>query len=84
MAAEIDSDSMAPKWMWRPAAKFDIGSVARFGDTTDKHEPWVYGILKNVEKGHYGLQYVCEANCYEDEDQRFFYCQIQYDANKEP
>lgn len=73
-----------PKWRWRQAGKFDIGSVARFGDTTDSKEPWVYGILKDVENGHYGIQYVCEANCYDDEDQRFFYSQIQYDANKEP
>lgn len=83
--SEIEmSDENNPDYKWRQATKGDIGSVARFGDSASKHEPWAYGILKDVEKGHYGWQYVCEANCYEDEDQRFFHCEIQYDANQEP
>jgi Zn ribbon nucleic-acid-binding protein len=82
---KTDLDENKPNYQWRPAAKFDIGSVARFGDTNSEHEPWSYGILKAVVKDEmYGWQYTCEANCYLDEDEKFMHCQIQYDANQNP
>jgi len=79
------SETNDPDYQWRPATKGDIGSVARFGDTDSKHEPWSYGIVKDVIKDEmYGWQFTCEANIYMDEDEKFMHCQIQYDANQEP
>ncbi len=78
------SETNDPDYRWRPATKGDIGSVARFGDTDSKHEPWSYGILKAVVKDEmYGWQFTCEANVHLDEDEQFMHCQVQYDANKE-
>jgi hypothetical protein len=89
MAAETDSDSMAPKWQWRPAAKFDIGSVARFCDVRSPHEDWWYGILVEVEKDKFDGDIVWAYHCQhggdmDDTIEQFNICEIQYDANREP
>jgi hypothetical protein len=87
MAAETDSDSMAPKWRWRPAVKFDIGSVARFADEYD--DEWTYGLLLEIreivvrdldgEEIRYDDVYQSNVRVVS-----FDKCEIQYDANKEP
>lgn len=80
-----NSDSTEPNWQWRIAAKFDIGSVARFGDSDSQFEDWTYGILKDVVKcPDYGWQYVIAEDYYNRDGEKFLYCQIQHDANKEP
>jgi hypothetical protein len=74
---------------WRPATSNDIGSVARFGDTDHEHEPWSYGILRQIcedgsEDAPTGFIYTCEPGPEYDEDVLpYFNCQIQYDARKE-
>lgn len=78
-----------PDYKWRMAAAGDIGSVARFGDTDHKHEPWEYGILLDIERCYQspvGYKYTYKSGpCYEqDEALVAFVCQIQYNANKEP
>ena len=79
-----------PKYMWRPATRGDIGSVARFGDTDSEHEPWSYGILRQIcedgfEGSPTGFVYMWEPGPeYDEELLSNFFCQIQYDANKEP
>lgn len=84
------SDENNPDYKWRPATKGDIGSIARFGDTDSKHEPWTYGILRMIcedgsEDAPTGFVYMCEPGPeYDEEMLPHFYCQIQYDANKEP
>lgn len=77
-----------PNYRWRPATKGDIGSVARFGDTDHKHEPWGYGILREIhdtEDSPTGFVYIYDPGpVYDEELMSSYCCQIQYDANKEP
>jgi len=74
-----------PNYPWRPATRGDIGSIARFGDTDSQHEDWTCGILKDVVSClDYGWQYVIAEDYYNRDGEKFLYCQIQYDANKEP
>jgi hypothetical protein len=78
------SETNDPDYKWRPAAKFDIGSIARFSDDEMR---WIYGILKQVRHdAEGGLIYCCDdANQRGDLwTQSYSVCQIQYDANKEP
>lgn len=80
------SETNDPDYKWRPATKGDIGSIARFGDTDDKHEPWSYGILKEIESNKdFPHEYICEhGGDMDNQIEGFLVCQIQYDANKEP
>lgn len=89
MSSEDEKVDSEIKYAWRPATRGDIGSVARFGDSDSKHEPWVYGILKEINTiarfGNHGRTvYVCEPTCYEEDDQGFFNCEIQYVADENP
>jgi hypothetical protein len=83
-------------YQWRPAAKFDIGSIARFSD--DPNGPYSFGILTrifdtDVHIGEGDEQEVTFYQCdftpqyphvrnFQTED--FNFCWIQYDANQEP
>lgn len=86
------SETNDPNYRWRPATRGDIGSVARFGDTTSEHEPWTYGILKGIKPNPDDAPkspnwiYLSDEGNLEDEGETlsFFVCQIQYDANQEP
>ena len=89
--SEVDmSETNDPNYQWRPATKGDIGSIARFGDTDQEHEPWSYGILRQIcedgaEDAPTGFVFMCEPGPeYDEEVLPYFCCQIQYDANKEP
>ena len=83
-------DKMISNWQWRPAAMFDLGSIARFGDSDHKHESWCYGILQQIckdasEDSPTGFIYMCKPGPEYDEDSMpYFYCQIQYDAEELP
>ena len=81
------SEQYNPEYRWRPATKGDIGSVARFGDTLGRHEPWTYGILNGIELNRdQEFEFLCDDGNLENsgETLRYFVCQIQYDANQEP
>ena len=80
---------------WRPAALFDIGSIARFADFEDGG--FSYGILTRISEGVgytpdgdeiEALAYHCDlkdrSEVVKYDDQQFVFCWIQYDANKLP
>jgi hypothetical protein len=81
------SKANGPNYQWRPAAKFDIGSVARFSDEYD--DEYTYGILTEIydvpvrdldgEELRYEFSYISNVR-----GTGFDKCEIQYDANKEP
>lgn len=75
------SEERAPFYAWRMAAKFDIGSIARFGDTNGPKEPWTYDILIAVESdptSPSGFRYIGEKRTVAP------YCEVQYDRNALP
>ena len=95
MANENDSDSMEPKRMWRPAAMFDIGSIARFADF--EYGGFSYGILKRIGVGVActpdgdeieAMSYYCDlsdrSEMFKYDEEPFVFCWIQYDGNEMP
>lgn len=87
--AEAKVDTPISNWQWRPAARFDIGSLARFCDVRSPHESWWFGILVAIEQDTFDSEIVWAYHCQhggdmDDTIEQFCICEIQYDANKEP
>jgi len=75
-----------PKYMWRPATRGDIGSVARFAQADHDGVPWSYGILTDIIRTPTKLAYFCDDGVFgvESSENPYWVCQIQYDGNEEP